>query len=213
MEKSNKETYWSKFATQFEEKQSYVVGKEVIVIAKDELAKEQNLGSVLELGCGTGSYTETLQKVAKEVLATDFSDEMIEAAIRKRGILENVTFVKADALNLEFEKESFDTIFMANLIHIIEDPDKVIKESYRVLKNGGQIIITSFAIEEMSFFNKISMGIRYLKAFGKPSKESTIEKTSKESIEKLLINNGFDISKTKIIGKKEKALYISGIKA
>jgi len=166
----------------------------------------------LELGCGTGLYTEALQKIAKKIVATDFSDEMIEAAIQKRGNLENVTFIKADALNLPFEKESFDTVFMANLIHVIGDADRIIKESSRVLRNGGHLIITSFAIDEMSFFNKISLLIKYLKTFGRPSRESTKEKTTRKSVETLFTNNGFEISKSKVLGKKMKAIYISGIK-
>lgn len=212
MGSSNKETYWSKFTSEYEEKQSYVVGAEVISAAMEELLKEQSLGKALELGCGTGLYTETLQKVAEEVVATDFSDEMIKAANHKRGVLENVTFMKANALNLQFDRGSFDTVFMANFIHIIEDPEKVIKESSRVLKKEGHIIITTFAADKMSFFNKISLMIRYIKAFGKPSKESLKEKTSKEKIETLLKDNGFKISKSKVIGGKVKSIYISCIK-
>ncbi|MGQ7868753.1 class I SAM-dependent methyltransferase [Sunxiuqinia sp. sy24] len=206
------ETYWSQFSSDFEEKQSFVAGKEVISLTMDELSKEQNLGNVLELGCGTGLYTETLQQISEEITATDFSEEMIKAANQKRGDLDHITFMQANALDLHFEKESFDTVFMANLIHVIEDPEKVIKESCRVLKNGGQIIITSFAMDQMRFFNRISLAMRYLKAFGKPSKESVKEKTPKERIENLLINNGFKISKSKVLGHKEKAVYMTGIK-
>jgi ABC-2 type transport system ATP-binding protein len=212
MEKYNKEVYWSQFSSGYEEKQSYVTGQEVITATKVELWKEQDLGSVLELGCGTGLYTEILQKVAKNILATDLSDEMIEAATQKRGSLENVTFMKADALNLPFDQNRFDTVFMANFIHIIGDPEQVIKESRRVVKEGGRIIITSFAVDEMSFFNRIFLAIRYFKAFGKPSRESLKEKTSKERIEALLLNIGFRISKSMVIGNKAKAIYISGIK-
>ena len=61
MEPKSKETYWSQFASEYEEKQSYVAGKEVISLTMEELLKEQNLAKVLELGCGTGLYTETLQ--------------------------------------------------------------------------------------------------------------------------------------------------------
>jgi ABC-2 type transport system ATP-binding protein len=211
-EKQDKETYWSRFTEDFEERQSHVVGNEVLLLAHEELLKETDLGDVLELGCGTGLYTETLQKVADNVVATDLSDEMIAFAKEKRGNLKNVVFQKADALNLEFNDEAFDTVFMANLIHIIGDAERVIQESNRVLKNGGLLIINSFAIDDMSFFNKMAMGIRYLKTFGKPSAEATKEKTTRKSVEQLLINNGFEISKSLILGKKSKAMYISSRK-
>lgn len=212
MEKSNKEIYWSKFSSEYEEKQRYVTGHEVISAAKEELLKEEKLGSVLELGCGTGLYTETLHKVAKNILATDLSDQMIEAAAQKRGNLENITFMKADALNLPFDQDRFDTVFMANFIHIVGDPGKVIKESRRVLRKGGRIIITSFAVDEMNFFNRIFIAIRYFKAFGKPSRESLKEKVTKEKIEALLLDQGFRISLSKVIGNAAKAIFIVGIK-
>jgi len=188
MEHQTKETYWSRFTDEFEEKQSHVVGEEILLLAHEELLREVDLGNVLELGCGTGLYTETLQKVADHVVATDLSDEMIAFAKEKRGELENVEFRKADALNLEFNDEAFDTVFMANLIHIVGNAKKVIQESKRVLKKGGLLIINSFAIDDMSFFNKLAMGIRYLKTFG------------------------FEISKSLMLGKKSKAMYISSRK-
>lgn len=205
----NKETYWSQYTSEFEEKQSRVVGDEILFLMKKELLKENNLKNVLELGCGTGLYTESLQKISTKVMATDFSDEMIAFAKQKKGQVKNVEFLKADALNLEFNDESFDTVFMANLIHVIGNAEKVIQESKRVLKKGGQLIITSFAINEMNFFCRMSMGIRYIKTFGKPSNEATKEKTTKKSVETLLINNGFKITKSVVLGAKSKAFYIS----
>jgi len=212
MERENKETYWSRFTEGFEEMQSYVVGDEVLLLAHEELLREANLGKVLELGCGTGLYSETLQKNAEYVVATDLSDEMLAFAKKKRGNLENVEFRKADALNLEFEDGLFDTVFMANLIHIVGNADRVIQEGKRVLKKDGLLIINSFAIDDMSFFNKMAMGIRYLKTFGKPSAEATKEKTTRKSVEQLLIDNGFEIQKSLLLGTKSKAMYISGRK-
>ncbi len=212
MEQQNKETYWSQFAEEFDEKQSFVAGKEILTLIENETLKENNLGRVLELGCGTGQFTVALIDKASDIVATDFSDEMIEIAKKKRGNLKNVKFEKANALNLHYDAESFNTVFMANLIHVIGDADRVVQESSRVLRKGGLIIITSFAIEEMRFFNKLSMAFRYLKTFGKFSKEATKEKTSRKNVERMLTNNGFKIIKSIVIGKKSKAIYIKSKK-
>jgi len=208
MEQQNKENFWSHHTEAYEEKQAFVVGKELVSIAQSEILTEKKLGKVLELGCGTGLYTETIINNSENIVATDFSDEMIEVAIQKRGRLKNVEFQKADALNLEFENESFDTVFMANLIHIIGNGERLIQESNRVLKKGGRIIITFFAIEDMSFLSKIVIGFRFIKTFGKPSKEATIEKTSQKSVETLLSNNGFEIVKSLLLGNKSKSVYL-----
>lgn len=212
MTELNTETYWSQFVKDFELKQQHVVGDDILSLMQAELLKENHLGKVLELGCGTGLFTENLQKVSGKAIATDFSEEMVAAAKSKRGNLKNVKFEKADALNLQYMDESFDTVFMANLIHVIGDAKRVIQESSRVLKNGGSLIVTSFSIDEMNFLNRMAMGIRYLKTFGKPSADTTKEKTTRKSVEILLINHGFQISRSKLVGNKSKAFYISCIK-
>ncbi len=213
MEIKNKETYWSRFVDDFEQKQQHVVGDNILFLMKDELLREQDLGEVLELGCGTGLFTEALQKVSKKVVATDFSEEMVAAAQETRANLKNVQFEKADALNLEFKDESFDAIFMANLIHVIGNAERVIRECNKVLKKNGVLIVTSFAIDEMNVFSRLAMGIRYLKTFGKPSDDATKEKTNRKIVETLLIRNGFEISKSIVLGKKSKAFYIRCIKS
>ncbi|WP_321373591.1 class I SAM-dependent methyltransferase [uncultured Draconibacterium sp.] len=212
MEQKIKETYWSRFSEDYEEKQQNVVGKELLSLTREEMLKESDLGKILELGCGTGLYTEILLKNSKIVVATDFSDEMVATAKQKRGNLQKVQFKRANALNLDFENESFDTVFMANLIHIIGNAEKVIQESKRVLKSGGCLIITSFAIDDMNFFSRMAIGIRYIKTFGKPSDEALKEKNTKKSVESLLVKNGFEISKSVMLGKKSKAFYITSIK-
>ncbi|WP_340113068.1 class I SAM-dependent methyltransferase [Maribellus mangrovi] len=212
MSDPNKEVYWSQFVDEFEQKQQQVVGDNILSLMQAELSKEQNLGEVLELGCGTGLFTESLQKVSTLVTATDYSEEMVTAARNKRGYLKNVKYIKANAFDLEFDEETFDTVFMANLIHVIGNAEKLVLESKRVLKKGGVLIITSFAITEMNFFNRMAMGIRYLKTFGKPSEDATKEKTTQKSVEQLLVKNGFKISKSTLLGNKSRAFYIRCIK-
>ena len=137
---------------------------------------------------------------------------MVESAKQKRSNLQNVKFQKANAMNLNFDDESFDSVFMANLIHVIGNAERVIRESKQVLKKGGRLIITSFAINEMGFMDRLAMGFRYIRTFGKPSDDATKEKTTKKGIEKLLVDNGFEISKSIVLGQKSKAFYIYSTK-
>lgn len=205
---NSKETYWSRFVDDYETRQAFVAGNDLIRIMLDRLGMENNLKDVLELGCGTGLFTEVLCQKSHSVKATDFSDEMVAKAIELRETLPNVTFAREDATHLSFEDQSFDTVFMANLIHIIADPDKVIAESRRVLKPGGRIIITSFAIDAMGFFNKIKMASRYIKTFGAVSKEARKVKAGPKDIEQLLINHRFRIGKSEILGTITRSLFI-----
>jgi len=56
--------------------------------------------TVLELGCGTGYWTDVLAETAKSVLATDISEAMLNVAREHGEGLENVEYRVADALNL-----------------------------------------------------------------------------------------------------------------
>lgn len=56
--------------------------------------------TVLELGCGTGYWTDVLAETARSVLATDISEAMLNVAREHGEGLENVQYRVVDALNL-----------------------------------------------------------------------------------------------------------------
>ena len=60
-------------------------------------------GSLIDVGCGTGSYTAALAELGWDVTGVDISEDMLRRA-RARG----VHAVQADAKSLPFEDASFD---------------------------------------------------------------------------------------------------------
>lgn len=164
-----KEEYWSKFAEDFEERNSYVVGNDDMAVILNEVEQQEELKDVLELGCGNGTYSKVLIKEATQLTATDFSDKMVIIATNRLKSYDNIRVEKADCFNLPYPDAGFDTIFMANLLHIVPEPEKAIIECKRVLKKNGKLIIISFTTEGMTLINKILMIYRYVKTYGKPS--------------------------------------------
>ena len=201
-----KEIYWSRFANDFEERNNYVIGKSDMDIILNEVSTQKALGKTLELACGNGTYSRILCKNAEALTATDFSDEMVKVATSRLKNFENVRVEKADAFDLKYPQNSFNTVFLANLLHIIPCPENVIEQVKKVLKPGGKIIVLDFGSEGMSIFNKIGMIHRYLKTYGKPPKNGTFLTT--RSVANLLKIKGFSIEKTMLAGKKVKAAYI-----
>lgn len=114
-----KEIYWSRFADDFEERNNYVIGKADLDAMLAKLSKLKELKNVLELGCGNGTYSRIIAKNADQLLATDFSDEMANASEVRLKSISNITVEKANCFNLPYADNSFDTIFMANLLHIV----------------------------------------------------------------------------------------------
>ncbi len=199
-------TNWSRFANDFEERNNYVVGKTDVDLILTKVAALEKLGNVLELGCGNGTYSKVLAKNADYVLATDISDEMVEASKKRLKTYANVKVEKADCFHLSYPSNSFDTVFMANLIHIIPCPGNAILECRRVLKNGGLLIVTSYTQKGMKFRHKIGMVYRYLKSYGKPPKGGRnfglMEATS------LIQLSGLNVVDYELIGKKTKAFFV-----
>ena len=88
---------------------------------------------VLELATGPGLLAKHIAPAAKTVLATDYSDGMIAEA-KKGAYPENLRFEVADAMALPYEDNSFDAVLIANALHIVPDPEKVLSEIDRVLR-------------------------------------------------------------------------------
>jgi ubiquinone/menaquinone biosynthesis C-methylase UbiE len=201
-----KETYWSKFANDFEERTNYVVGKNDMELIETFLSKQKALGRTLEVGCGNGTYSKILILEAENLTATDFSDEMVAVAKERLKGVENVSVEKANCFNLSYPDSSFNTVFMANLLHIIREPEKAVAEGKRVLKKNGRLIVISFTTEGMTFFNRLGMIYRYLKTYGKPS--PTAQTLTVQKTRDMLKNCGFEIEEAKLIGNKSKAIFI-----
>ena len=76
---------------------------------------------VLEIATGPGLLAKHVAPAAKSMIATDYSDGMIEQA-RKGNCPANLRFEVADAMALPYENNSFDAVLIANALHIVPDP-------------------------------------------------------------------------------------------
>ena len=94
----------------------------------------------LEISCGKGRATKQLSKLGRNYLATDISKEMINIAKRT---CKGVTFRQEDAEKLSIKTGTQDCIICLEALVHYPNPEKAIKEFYRVLKNGGVLIIDS----------------------------------------------------------------------
>jgi len=206
-----KEEYWSKFANTFDEEQKYIVGEASQQALIERLSKESDLGALVEFGCGAGFYTKVLAENASHVMATDLSDEMLAVARTQLKNWQNVIVEKADCEKTEFPSGKFDSVFMANLIHVIENPPIALQESYRILKDGGLLLIVDYTGYGMKWFEMMKMGIRFLRKWGKPPAYSK-GKLSPDELCSLVESAGFKVEEVQLMGDKTKALYLRGRK-
>ena len=99
---------------------------------------------VLECACGTGLLSAVIAEKCKQLTATDFAPKMLKRAEKNCTEYKNVQFRKADILSLDFPDGSFDKVVAGNVIHLLDEPMKALKELNRVCRFGGMLIIPTY---------------------------------------------------------------------
>jgi putative 4-mercaptohistidine N1-methyltranferase len=123
----------------------------------------------LDLGCAVGRSSFELARHCAQVIGVDFSEQFIDLArqLQKRGLLKfhsfeegdltkprravvppdidrrRVRFEVGDATQLRTDLGEFDVVLAANLIDRLNAPLKFLARLPKLLRPGGQLIVTS----------------------------------------------------------------------
>ncbi len=123
-------------------------------------------GKIVELGCGIGEIIPFLSKNFDEVHAWDYSEKMIEKAMKKNAELKNVFFEVKNIIDLN-EKNIFDVVIAVN--SLLEPNqiklNKMIENTFELLKENGTLIcilpsIESYIYQEMIANEKKALGLK-----------------------------------------------------
>jgi SAM-dependent methyltransferase len=100
--------------------------------------------NVLDAGCASGYYTEYALQHGAGVTALDISQKMLDA-LGARIKSDNLTIRRTDISQpMPFLKDSyFDCVICSLVLHYIKDWTPVLAELYRVMKKGGQLVIST----------------------------------------------------------------------
>ena len=102
------------------------------------------MDEVLECACGTGLLSGVIAPRCRRLVATDFSEKMLKRAKKKGKRWENTRFEQADLLHLSYPDQRFDVVVAANVIHLLDEPYRALRELDRVCRRGGKIIIPTY---------------------------------------------------------------------
>ena len=100
---------------------------------------------VLCVGIGTGNEISHVMEMNGKVniVGIDYSKAALRRAHNKALRLgKEIEALIMDARNLEFAAGSFDKVICLHVMDFIEDSGKVTNEIFRVLKDGGQFVMT-----------------------------------------------------------------------
>lgn len=118
----------------------------------EKLLKVQDVKTVLDLTCGTGSQVFYLIEHGYEVIGSDFSPGLIEQARHKAKTLgKNITFMNGDMRDLRVGQ--FDAVItMFNAIgHVTKDDfEKTLQNIHANLKDGGVYVFDIFNLQAIT---------------------------------------------------------------
>lgn len=99
---------------------------------------------VLDVGCGTGVLLEAILRrfPAVRVTGVDPSPSMLQFA--RRRLPDHAQLLDGRAEDLPVADSQFDAVVSCSAFHYFDRPDKALEEMKRVLKPGGQLIITDW---------------------------------------------------------------------
>jgi phosphatidylethanolamine/phosphatidyl-N-methylethanolamine N-methyltransferase len=115
-------------------------GRRAAVVAAERVG-----GHILEVGVGTGLSLTDYSK-ASRVVGIDISQPMLDKA-RSRVAVQRLAHVEAlavmDAEQLNFPDAAFDAVVAQYVVTAIPNPEKALDEFVRVVRSGGEIILTT----------------------------------------------------------------------
>lgn len=128
-------------------------------VATDWLIQEGKISKdskILEVACNMGTTSiELAQRFGCQIVAVDLDEKALEKArenAEQAGVGEQVLFLKANAMKLPFEDESFDIVLNEAMLTMQHEKGKVkcVEEYYRVLKAGGVLLTHDVMLKEAS---------------------------------------------------------------
>ena len=141
---------------------------------KHRLIQEARIATgfrVLDLGCGTGTLAVLLKQTHPDADITGIDgDPAVLAIARAKAAQQNVTitFDEGMAFQLPYADGTFDRVVSSLVIHHLttEDKQRTLREAFRVLKLGGELLIVDFGKPHNPLAWLISRVMRRLEDLG-----------------------------------------------
>lgn len=147
--------YFADHAAEWDSLRSMHVAESEVEDAMKRVLETAPIGSVLDIGTGTGRMIELFASEAEHFTALDSNSEMLRIARAKLGGFvpekfgqDRVEIILGDFNALPLADASFDTVIFHQVLHYAQNPEAVIAEAARVLRPGGRMMIVDFAAHD-----------------------------------------------------------------
>jgi ubiquinone/menaquinone biosynthesis C-methylase UbiE len=156
-------------------------------------------GKILDVGCGSGRNFIKMDDV--EWYGVDFSKEMLKYAedvSKSKGIDAHLS--RASVEKIPYDDDFFDAVLFYAVLHCVDSEDKrrkSLEEIYRVLKTGGEALVSSWGLKSPRLRNKEKeCFVSWTARGGEGSIERYTYVYDFEELKDLLEDVGFEIIKS-----------------
>jgi 2-polyprenyl-3-methyl-5-hydroxy-6-metoxy-1,4-benzoquinol methylase len=160
---------------------------------------------VLELGSGTGTTALKLAAHTREILATDYSAEMISIATAKAAAagVSNVCFRVCSVDDAGLARASFDVVMAMNLLHLVPDLPSELRLIQRLVRPGGLFISKTPCVGDQGL--AVRLAIPLMRAVGVAPYVNFV---TERSLTADLGHAGFEVLETGMYPRKSRSFFV-----
>ncbi|MBM6575900.1 metalloregulator ArsR/SmtB family transcription factor [Microvirga sp. SRT01] len=138
-------SWFESHAREWDAIRSLHVAEEQVEAAMQVALGEGDVGTLVDIGTGTGRMLELFAGRAHHALGIDRSSEMLRLARAKLEGVMNAELRQADLYALPVDDEAADVAILHHVLHFAQQPGAAIAEAARALGPGGRLLIADFA--------------------------------------------------------------------
>jgi ArsR family transcriptional regulator len=148
--------YFARNAARWDEIRSLYVAESDVEAAILEAAGPGPFKRLVDLGSGTGRMLTLLGPQAERALGLDQSQQMLNIArnhVSEAG-LKQCELRHGDIFGTGLPSQSADVVVVHQVLHYLSDPAAAVRESARIVSEGGRLVIVDFAPHKLEFLRE-----------------------------------------------------------
>jgi ubiquinone/menaquinone biosynthesis C-methylase UbiE len=122
-----------------------------------------NNKNILEIGAGKGALEQQLPFEPQKIVFTEISLARVLDNRYKYYFPKNIFAVLNDANHACFKHKTFDIIILINVMMMVKNKEKTIKEYIKLLKNNGHVIIVEVLTDNIFYQINRKLSSKYKK--------------------------------------------------
>jgi len=150
------QVFFSRHAAEWDRIRSLHAPEAVVEAAIRAIIGDKPIGSLLDLGTGTGRMISLFGGLAGRIVGIDASHAMLAVAranLERDGV-KGVELRQGDIYALPVDRQAFDLVLVHQVLHFLDDPARAIREAAQTLIPGGRIIVVDFAPHDLEFLRE-----------------------------------------------------------